>query len=78
MTRDLPLWQLHWVLLSRQGLGIWMSFTTWTRLTVHWIVSDCDLRKVSVYTQSKGCVGYTLCGLYTSIRGHAASIRPGS
>ena len=30
---------------------------TWTRLTVHWIVSDCDLRKVSVYTQSKGCVG---------------------
>ena len=30
---------------------------TWTRLTVHWIVSDCDLEKVSVYTQSKGCVG---------------------
>ena len=30
---------------------------TWTRLTVHWIVSDCDLGKVSVYTQSKGCVG---------------------
>ena len=30
---------------------------TWTRLTVHWIVNDCDLRKVSVYTPSKGCVG---------------------
>ena len=30
---------------------------TWTRLTVHWIVRDCDLGEVSVYTQSKGCVG---------------------
>ena len=30
---------------------------TWTRLTVYWIVSDCDLGKVSVYTPSKGCVG---------------------
>ena len=30
---------------------------TWTKLTVHWIVSDCDLGKVSVYTPSKGCVG---------------------
>ena len=30
---------------------------TWTRLTVHWIVSDYDLGKVSVYTPSKGCVG---------------------
>ena len=29
---------------------------TWTKLTVHWIVSDCDLGKVSVYTPSKGCV----------------------
>ena len=29
---------------------------TWTRLMVHWIVSDCDLGKVNVYTQSKGCV----------------------
>ena len=45
------------MLLSRQGLGIWMSFMTWTKLTVHWIVSDCDLRKVSVYTPSKGRVG---------------------
>ena len=45
------------MLLSRQGLGIWMSFMTWTRLMVHWIVSDCDLRKVSVCTPSRGCVG---------------------
>ena len=30
---------------------------TWTKLTVHWIVSDCDLGKVSVYTPNKGCVG---------------------
>ena len=30
---------------------------TWTRLMVHWIVSDSDLGKVSVYTLIKGCVG---------------------
>ena len=30
---------------------------TWTRLTVHWIVSDCDLEKDNVYTPSRGCVG---------------------
>ena len=29
-------------------LGKWMSFMTWTRLTVQWIVSDCDLGEVSV------------------------------
>ena len=29
---------------------------TWTRLAVHWIVSDCDL-EVSVYTPNRGCVG---------------------
>ena len=34
-----------------------MSFMTWTKLTVYWIVSDCDLGEVSVYTPSKGCVG---------------------
>ena len=28
----------------------------WTKLIVHWIVSDSDLGKVSVYTPSKGCV----------------------
>ena len=27
------------------------------RLTVHWIVSDCDLGKVIVYTPSRDCVG---------------------
>ena len=53
----ITLWKLHWALLSRQGLNIWMSYMTWTRLTVYWIVSDCDLGKVSVYTPSKGCVG---------------------
>ena len=30
---------------------------TWTRLTVHWIVNDCDLRKVNGYTPNRGCVG---------------------
>ena len=30
---------------------------TWIELTVHWIVSDCDLGEVSGYTPSKGCVG---------------------
>ena len=30
---------------------------TWTRLTVHWIVNDCDLGEVSVYTPSEGYVG---------------------
>ena len=34
-----------------------MSFMTWTRLTVHWIVSGSDLGKVRVYMPSKGCVG---------------------
>ena len=29
----------------------------WIELTVHWIVSDCDLGEVSGYTPSKGCVG---------------------
>ena len=38
-------------------LGTWMPFMTWTRMTIHWIVSDCDLGEVSVYTPSKGCVG---------------------
>ena len=58
MTRDLnnPL-ETALCVVSRQGLGIWMSFMTWTRLTVHWTVSDCDLGKVNVYTQSKSCVG---------------------
>ena len=56
MTRDLdnPLESALGV-VSRQGLGIWMSFRT-TKLTVHWIVSDCDLGKVSVCTPSRGGV----------------------
>ena len=58
MTRDLDThWKSRWVLLSRKELGKWMSFMTWTRLTIHRIVSDCDLGKVSVYTPSEGCVG---------------------
>ena len=58
MTRglDTPL-EIALGVLSWQELSIWMSFMTWTRLTVHWIVSDCDLRKVIIYTPSKGCVG---------------------
>ena len=67
MTRDLDTpWRLHWVLLSRQWLGIGMSFMTWTRLMVHWIVNDSDLGKVSVYAPSKGCVGlYVVRIIYT-------------
>ena len=40
---------------------------TWTRLTVHRIISNCDLRKVSVYTHSKGCVGITRCVDYIQV-----------
>ena len=58
MTRDLDThWKLHSVLVSRQELGIWMSFMTWIRLTAHWIINDCDLGKVSVYTPGRDCVG---------------------
>ena len=38
----------------------------WIELTVHWIVSDCDLGKVSVCTPSKGYVG--LCVVWTIYR----------
>ena len=58
MTRGLDtLWKLHWVLLSWQGLDKWKSYMAWIGLTVHWIVSDCDLGEASGYTPSKGCVG---------------------
>ena len=58
MTRGLDTsLEIALVLLIWKGLDIWMSFMTWTKLTIHWIVSDCDLGKVSVYTPSKGCVG---------------------
>ena len=46
-------WEIALGVVSRQGLGIWMSFMTWTRLTVHWIVSYCDLGKVSVAHQAR-------------------------
>ena len=79
MTRDLDThWKFHWVMVNRQGLGGWMSFRTWIRLTAHGVVIDCDLGKVRVYTPSKGCVRLGVYGLYTGIRGHAASMRPGS
>ena len=67
MTPDLDTpWRLHVVLLSRQGLGIGMSFMTWIRLMVHWIINDSDLGKVSVYAPSKGCVGlYVVRIIYT-------------
>ena len=59
MTRylDTPL-EIALGVVSRQGLGIWMSFMTWIRLTVHWIISDCDLGKVSVCTLSRCEVTY--------------------
>ena len=47
---------------------------TWTRLMVHWIVNDCDLGEVSVYTPSKGCVGLRTYGLLTGVRGHVANM----
>ena len=57
MTRDLVTpSEIALGVVSRQGLDLWMSFMTWTRLTVHWIVSACDLGKVSVCTPSRGCV----------------------
>ena len=79
MTRGLDtLWKFHWMLLSWQGLGKWMTCITWMKLTVYWIVSDCDLGEVSVYTPSKGCVGLCVYGLNTGVRGHVASMCPGS
>ena len=51
---------------------------TWTRLTVHWIVSDCDLGEVSVYTPSKGCVGLRVVWIIYRFRSHATSMRPES
>ena len=49
--------KFHWVMVNRQGLGEWMSFMTWIRLATHWVVSDRDLGKVSVYTSSRDFVG---------------------
>ena len=51
---------------------------TWTKLTVNWIVSDCDLGKVRGYTQSKGCVGlhvvWTIYGSWRTCCKHASRI----
>ena len=49
----------------------------WIELTVHWIVSDCDLGEVSVYTPSKGCVRLRVYGVHTGVRGHVANMCPG-
>ena len=52
---------------------------TWTKLTVHWIVGDCDLGKVSVYTQSKGCVGlqvvWTIYRLEDTLRAYVLRLK---
>ena len=79
MTRNLDThWKLHWVWLSRQGPGIWMPCMARIELIVHWIVSDCDLGEVSVYTPSKGCVGLRVYGLHMGVKGHVANVCPGS
>ena len=64
--------------VERQGLVKWMSCMAGIGLTVHWIVSDCDLGEVSVYTPSKGCIGLRVYGVHTSVRGHVANMCPGS
>ena len=51
----------HWQIVSGNGgptrLGIWMSFIAWIRLMTHWVVNDCDLKKVSVCIPRWDCVG---------------------
>ena len=79
MTRDLDThWKLHWVLLSWQELGKWMSCMAWIEWTILWIFSHCDLGEVSGYTPSKGCVGLRVYGLHTGVRGHVANMCSGS
>ena len=51
---------------------------TWIKLIIHWIVSDCDIGEVSVYTPSKGRVGLRVYGLLTGVKGHVANMCPGS
>ena len=50
----------------------------WIELTIHWVVSDCNLGEVSVYTPSKGCVGLRVYGLHTGVREYVANMCPGS
>ena len=57
------------MLVNRQRFGKWISFRTWIRLTAHWVVNDCDLGKVSVYTSSKDCVGLHITWLDAYVRG---------
>ena len=54
-----------------------MICMAWIELTVHWIISDCDLGEVSGYTPSK-CVGLRVYGSHTGVRGHVANMCPGS
>ena len=49
-----------------------------TRMTVHWIVSDCDLGEVSVYTPSECRVGLRVYRSRTGVRGHVANMCLGS
>ena len=79
MTRglDTPL-EIALGVVEPARLGIWMSFMTWTWLTFHGIVNDCDLGEVSVYTPSKGCVGLHVYGLHTGVRGHITNMCLGS
>ena len=50
----------------------------WTKLTFHGTVSDCDLGKSAFTHKVRIVLGYTLCGLYTGVKGHATSICPRS
>ena len=40
---------------------MWMLVMTWIRVTTHWVISDCGLRKGHrLHTKKKlGCVGFT-------------------
>ena len=58
---------------------------TWIRLTTHWIVSDCYLRKVSVCTPSRDYVGLHMhvvgcvCGGISrrnSFKGGGGNVKP--
>ena len=42
---------------------------TWIRVPAHWIVSDYELGKVSVYTPRRDCVGYICTWLDVYVHG---------
>ena len=52
MTRDFDVIQAVIVIVIESD----SIFRKWIRLTTHWVISDCDLGKVSVYTSSRDCV----------------------